>query len=469
MSLRRWSRWGTWAVALLFLCFALLACGTQGGSTDAPLATVRVESALTVVPTAELTLVPPTEPSQPSATSEPMPSPTLSVAKPATESPEPVDAATITPVVAAAGVASELEALVGAALLTPTAEGAVGISGVKAFPFEMADGRTVWVVYSLGLRSFEPLQPHFVAVYERGADGWQELASLALQAPDYVNEGAVTSIAVASESLWLAVDGGVGAHGGTFDLLRFDGSTLKQEVEYTHSSPAPGRLMDLNRDGTPEIVLDASDPYVFCYACGVRLTNFSVLRWTGLGWEPLVLEPLPESASEELRTLTGRAIELAGARLLKDAWQIVQKPEFLASDDPTVMWDAALIQLYARAASEQARESGYPLLDNVFYGDYEGALAFMRQYSPDQIFSDQTPLVVGTVAEGWGEPLTSHLIAVTTQALEVQPDLAAAYFLRGWARYLVEPGSADALADIQRAAELAPDDPLFVQSVAYLQ
>src|SRR5439155_9150725 len=50
----------------------------------------------------------------------------------------------------------------------------------------------------------------------------------------------------------------------------------------------------------------------------------------------------------------------------------------------------------------------------------------------------------------------------------VQPDLAPAYFLRGWATYRKDPNSPAALADIKQAAALAPKDALYSQSIAYL-
>jgi hypothetical protein len=57
----------------------------------------------------------------------------------------------------------------------------------------------------------------------------------------------------------------------------------------------------------------------------------------------------------------------------------------------------------------------------------------------------------------------------TTSALTVRPELAAAYFLRGWAAYLLNPGDPAALMDIQRAAGLAPEDEFYTGAVQYLQ
>ena len=54
-------------------------------------------------------------------------------------------------------------------------------------------------------------------------------------------------------------------------------------------------------------------------------------------------------------------------------------------------------------------------------------------------------------------------------ALQVQPELAPALFLRGWGAHLRDPDDAQVLADVERAARLASDEPLFAESVAYLQ
>ncbi|MCL5264107.1 MAG: hypothetical protein M1343_02730 [Chloroflexi bacterium] len=65
--------------------------------------------------------------------------------------------------------------------------------------------------------------------------------------------------------------------------------------------------------------------------------------------------------------------------------------------------------------------------------------------------------------------MTFWITATTSGAIQAQPDLAGAYFLRGWAINLQSPGNPAALADIERAARLDPKEPLFSQSVAFLR
>jgi len=366
---------------------------------------------------------------------------------------------------------------------TPDASGFSfgGIAEVGVLPLTVSSGsQPLWAVFSIGMRSFtDPPQNHFVAIYTRNDAGWQELTRLELGessdpeafGPDYIFEGSVSQMNVEPSRIWLQLEGGVGAHGGAYHLLSFDGQTLKLEVANFNPSPGGNRLEDLNGDGLLEVVLDATDPYVFCYACGVRLANFTVLRWDGSQMVEVPLTPLPESASADLRDLNNRAVELAQAGLWKDALATIEQAQELDAQDETVVWNAALIRLTgeARRPPYDYESIGYPLLDRIFYGDYAAALDVMGDYSVEELFSQPSPLVVGTIAEGWEDALVQYIQDSATQALQVQPDLAAAWFLRGWATRLGSPGSSEALADIERAAELDPNEPLFTQSVAYLK
>jgi hypothetical protein len=108
-------------------------------------------------------------------------------------------------------------------------------------------------------------------------------------------------------------------------------------------------------------------------------------------------------------------------------------------------------------------------LANVFYGDYEAAVDVMRPHTIEEIWGLDSPLLEGTVAEGAELALSDWISWTTSMALPVQPDLAPAYFLRGWAVHLRDPGNPLVLADVERAAELAPDDPLYTASRAYLK
>ncbi|HEY8477485.1 MAG TPA: hypothetical protein VIN09_11530 [Chloroflexota bacterium] len=335
------------------------------------------------------------------------------------------------------------------------------------------DGRTLVALHSQGFRgpSQDPSSHHFVALAARDDGGWRALSLARLECPDFLGPDAVAPARVDEQRLWLEVRGGAGAHGGCYDLLRFDGQTLHVTASANHSGPDVARLQDLNGDGTPELVVNQTDDYVFCYACNVRLIQYRVLRWDGARWTDVQLAPLPESTPAEVRQPGNRAVELARAGLWKDALPAAEQALARGRSDETAAWNAALIRLHAEARAEHARNSGYPLLTTVFYGDYDAALEFFRPYQPSQIFTPRTPLVVGTPADqGPGrETLTKQIVLATTLALQVKPDLAAAYFLRGWAISLSAPGDPGALANVQRAAELNPAESLYERSVAYLK
>ena len=346
----------------------------------------------------------------------------------------------------------------------------------------------LWAVYSVGMRNFDltPLPNHFVAIYTQANGDWQELARQefssgdpTVAAPDYVGEGGLAQVQIEPSHTWLALEGGAGAHSGVFELLDFDGQTLRVQVNGFSSSPGVGTIQDVNGDGVPDVVLDASDYYVFCYACGVTDIGFQVFAWdqaNGRMMERPIEPMLMGQSGHPGRDLTNEAVALAEAGLWQDALAAITQARQASVDvqppftNDTVDWDYGLIKLHADAAARAVADSGYPLLSNVFYGDYAAAVDLMRPYSAAQIFSAQTPLVVGTTAETWVPELTGAITQSATSALTLKPDLAPAYFLRGWASYLADPvaNRAQAQADVARAAALAPADALYRDAAAFL-
>lgn len=366
-------------------------------------------------------------------------------------------------------VAADLAALAAQSLPAAATVQAGGLRmGTAAIAVQAADGGALWLAHSTGARSITPRFDHFVAIYSHGPSGWRQLASIQLPCPDYLGEGSVTQVSVEPTKTWLQVNGGAGAHGGCFDLLSFDGAALRSEAHSQNSSPAAGWVQDANGDGVGDVVLDLTDPYVFCYACGMRFPRYRVLAWDGAKLAEVKLAPLPDSAPADLRRLANRAVSLAQARLWKDAWETMAQAQMLKPLDATAAWDAALINLHADAFAKNAQGS-YPLLGSIFYGDDDAALALMRAYPPQALFAKPSPLVVGTAAESWEAALANWITTTTTLQMTAQPDLAAAYFLRGWGLNLVQPNSRAVLTDIERAAQLAPNDTLLKESVRYLR
>ena len=141
----------------------------------------------------------------------------------------------------------------------------------------------------------------------------------------------------------------------------------------------------------------------------------------------------------------------------------------LKVENPVFNWNAALIALQVKALQAQIQAQTYPLLNNLFYGDYQAALDVLRPYSPADLFRLDRPVISGTLADGWTDQLTKWITDSANAALQAKPDLAAAYFLRGWANYLQHPGSPLALSDIEHAVQLDPKEALYDQSVVYLK
>lgn len=326
---------------------------------------------------------------------------------------------------------------------------------------------SLWLVSSRGMRSYETDldEAHFVAVYDKEG-GWREIAHADLANADYVDAQGVRQVQVEPGHLWLTAESGVGAHGGCFELFSFDGQALASQVAYCHDSPGAGRLEDVDGDGTNDAVLDATENYVFCYACGVRFVRYRVMRWNGSRMVEVNLTKLPDSAPATLRQMTNHAVDLAKAELWQEAQSTI---DLVTSSDPIVTWDAALIHLHARGRAEQAHSGGYPLLDDLFNGDYPAVLAVMRPYPPAQLFSPASPLVAGTAARGFESSLTEWVTRTTTLNLQASPNLAAAYFVRGWGIYQGSPGTAKAQADIERAAQLDPNESLYSASAAFMR
>jgi hypothetical protein len=333
----------------------------------------------------------------------------------------------------------------------------------------------LWLVYTYGFRGFGegPGQEHWLAVYTASGEGYRKVSHAVLESPDYVDPSGVRQVFLGGGDpptrLWIEVTGGVGAHGGCYDLFMYDWQHLVGRVSHCHSSPGAGEISDVDRDGVPEVILNQSDEYVFCYACNVRYVAWKVLRCDEQGCSEVTLSGLPDSAPAEVRALNDQAAALAKAGLWKDAQAAIERALASGVYYPTLATNAALIRLHVEALERQVREGGYPLLAHVFYGDYEAALALMRPLSPEDIWRPDTPLVRGTLAEGYEPSLAEWLTRATSRALEAKPDLAAAYFLRGWASYLQDPSGPNVLADVRRAAGLAPGEKLFAESLAYLE
>ena len=372
-------------------------------------------------------------------------------------------------------------------------------AGIWVMPLPSPDSsRPLWVAYSYGMRNYDldPAGLHFVAVYTRANDAWQEIARLSLDAAalhgaaegdtissDYLGQGDVQVVSLGGDTAgqWIQVEGGVGAHSGVFQLLRFDGTDLTMQYSAMSSSPGFGQVADINDDGQNEVVLNTSDPYVFCYACGLRRVSFEVWHWDTATDElqPVTLEPLATTATEGIGVPVNQAVQWAEAGLWKDALDQIDSltsdattsGELAALDTETrdvIGWDTAIIRVTSDAMQAEF-DGGYPLLAHVFFGDYGGAVDLLREQTPEEIYTAASPLIIGTVAEGWTPQLAENLVDSANSALAAQPDLAAAYLIKSWGEYLADPASTAAREDADQAATLAPEDTFYAACAAYVQ
>ena len=327
----------------------------------------------------------------------------------------------------------------------------------------------LWAAYTSGFRAFDPLKNHAVAIFSQEDGFWIELGRVELECGDYVDSRSIRQVALDQTSIWLAADTGAGAHSGCFDLLRWDGAALTIAVSGFNSSPGAGDVRDVDGDGQPEVVLNATDPYVFCYACGVRLYNISILRWDGTQLLPVELSPLPDDTVADLREANNRAVELAGASLFPAALPLIDAALGYAPSDERVYWNHKLIHAPAQGRSDYAGSTPYPLLNWVFYGDWDAAQAELSEYTPAQLFDPQRVLLQETAAAGWEEALADWILAYSGPALAAQPELAPAWFLQGWAHFLKDPSDPAVRTDVEQAARLAPDEALYRASLEQLQ
>jgi hypothetical protein len=356
--------------------------------------------------------------------------------------------------------------------LTPESSGRSffgGLTDVNWFELDTAESdQPYWVFHSVGMRSYEPLQNHFVAIYSLENGDLNETDRVELQIPDYIGEGSVKQVTVEPDGIWLQVMSGVGAHSGCFDMLRFDGGDIEHVISDCASSPDAGEVRDLDGDGVSEVLLNWSEDYVFCYACGVRIRDYQVWRWDGTQLVQVELTELTGSFPQELVQLNNRAVDLANGELWMDANQSIEGALEITGDNETVFWNAVLINLIAESREEEVKQSQYPLLNSIFLGDYESAVDLMRSHRPWELFSIESALVSRTAAEGWEKEVQNWILLFTDKALEAEPDMAAAYFLRAWATYIVDKNDPRVMKNLRKAVVLNPKETFYSENLQYL-
>ena len=89
----------------------------------------------------------------------------------------------------------------------------------------------------------------------------------------------------------------------------------------------------------------------------------------------------------------------------------------------------------------------------------------MRSHRPWELFSTESVLVSQTAAEGWEKEIQNWIILFTDKALEAEPDMAAAYFLRAWAIYIVDKSDPGVMKNLRKAVVLNPNETLYSETL----
>ena len=349
-------------------------------------------------------------------------------------------------------------------------------------PLGLPDAGTLRAVHATGMGfSLGPdggaPEAHFLAIYRAeaastssGRAAWQQVARLELESlPDFLVEDAVRQVEIAPGEVWFEVQGFTGAHSGVYELISYDGTALETRLTWFSPSPGAGELSDLDEDGRPEVLLNATEPFVFCYACGVWIPFVVVYRWDGADLMRVEIEALPASAPAEARAAVDRALASVRADLWRDALAAIEVAEQTGYADETLKWNAILIRTITESRLESIEQGAYPLLGYVFAGEYAEAVDFLGQYAPEEIFNFEGPLIAGTAAQSWVNVLGGWLVNFASRAVTAQPDLASAHFLLGLGEYFLDPGNGAVIrASVEQAHLLELADVLYALSVVYL-
>ncbi len=478
-----------WAVAGALLLAVLTACGpleVESSPAPQPPPVAAAESAAAGAPEPAR----PPAPAQTPTSPPPAPPPTVQAA-PAPRSaaptaaaapePSPAPAAAETPAPSDDELAARLRRVVQESIRQefPTAVA----QPMHLLPLDAADARVRdWAVVTDGPQpsrlapNGDPINFfHFAAVFRLDAErAWTEVARLEIEsAPQRTRPRLVQSgwrPPDGAPMTWLLVEGGTGAHAGTLDLIGFDGSTLSSALSLITPRTNAGGLADLDGDGLLEVVVDDSDPYVFCYACATELKRETVYRWDGSRLAPVELRALASELPERVQAQVDRALALVGADLWREAAAAAASAAGQAPDVDDLRWLSILINRTASLRLASAGQIRQPLVTAVFAGEYRAAVDLMRAHEPPQTFALNGPLVVGTAAEHDVSTLAVRLLDFTERALALEPQRAAAHAVRALGLALASPDQlADARAAMRRAAELEPDDAFYSASLTFLQ
>ena len=350
---------------------------------------------------------------------------------------------------------------------------------VRTFDLALSDSNgSYWAVVSDGPQPFRFDDEgdvinffHIVAVYRLSPDrSWsQEISRIEIEsAPHRISDAVLVS--AAPGSAWIVLQGLTGAHAGTLDAIRFDLAhrSLSTALSHVSSRPYAGEITDLDGDGFPEFVLNTSNPYIFCYACDVEAHSARIYRRYGAALAEVPLQA-PSGLSAPVAIAAANVVSLADADLWREARDLAAATARQSPLNPDLRWLSLVVSQTAMARLAHAGSSGQPVLTNVLAGEYEAVLDMMREYSPEDVFAPDGPLITGTAAETHLATMAVTILDYTDRAIAQRPEDPAIYAVRALGHALSRPpGLGQALETIVRANGIAPTDTFLQQMKAYL-
>jgi hypothetical protein len=286
---------------------------------------------------------------------------------------------------------------------------------------------------------------HPLSIYQKTSTGIQKISEFDFKDGQHI-AGLQLIPTYREGSAFLTVDGGVGAHSSFGQIFSFDGKTLKLELT-TNSDAGGGALtmVDVNGDGALDAVGDATDYYVFCYACGVRSGAEEVYSWDGTAF---ALQKAQPSADATIQA----AVTAAEA----GRWNVVAKTltGVATPTNPADAWTVVLLKRIVALRAPQADDAS-PFMSALLYGDFDAAAKVLTRYQPTALVDSQNPAFPSDLAP-FAEMVADNVVRLSTTALTQDNTLTSAQFLRGWAQTLLDSKNAAGLADLDAVAAADP-------------
>lgn len=342
---------------------------------------------------------------------------------------------------------------------------------IRLQPIETDPGQELWFAVTTGRGVTERLgaRSHVAGMLVRRPDGgWTEVALYTLQSTPFETEPQLVHVTGGGDVAWIGVFGSVAGAATTFELLRFDGAAFSPALWWFARGADAARLIDLNENGTPEIVLDGANRSVLCQGCDVVAFEEVIYRWSG---DRLVLvEIVALDRDGEVAALVDDAVAQVRADLWREAAATFQEAVQLDPSDQEVWWMSLLAGRIADARLAHAGAAAQPLLTHVLAGEHDAAAELMRAVDPADAFDPTGALMAGT--DGLRAPgrMAELLIDYASRAIGYDPERHAAYVVRALGVLLDDPDRiGEARADLEHALELQPEDDFYQAALAYLE